>query len=98
MPVAISVALTAALGTTPPDGSVTVPLIEPRKVWAFAATASENAIKITTTRRFIKFISPLRDQEVNSAARPPARAGRRLKDKARPLNRPRLKTLAHLSD
>src|SRR5215831_1795455 len=58
MPVAISVALTAAFGTNPPDGSVTVPLIVPRKVCALAATASENAMRTAITRRFIDSIPP----------------------------------------
>src|SRR2546429_4544502 len=62
MPVAISVALTVALGITPPDGSVTVPLMEPRKVCASSATASENAMRIAVTKRFIDSIPPLRSK------------------------------------
>src|SRR5215469_13125607 len=67
MAVAISVALTVALGTLPPDGSTTVPLMLPRKVWAFTATASENAIRITMTRRFIDSTPPL--FEINELGR-----------------------------
>src|SRR5882672_4547480 len=53
IPVVLSVAFTAALGTTAPEGSVTVPLMAPRNVWAFAATASERTTRIAKTRRFI---------------------------------------------
>src|SRR5216684_4286585 len=62
MPVALSVAFTAALGTDAPDGSVTVPLIVPRNVWAFAATASDKTTRIAKTRRFIDEHPPHRDQ------------------------------------
>src|SRR6266436_5858199 len=63
MPVADSVAFTAALGTTAPDGSVTVPLMAPRNVWAFAATASERTKRIAKTKRFIGQHPPYRDQK-----------------------------------
>src|SRR5882724_13155386 len=63
MPVEDSVAFTAALGTTAPDGSVTVPLMAPRHVWASAATASERTKSITKTRRFIGQHPPYRDQK-----------------------------------
>src|SRR5215467_5677519 len=67
--VAVSVALTVAFGTTPPDGSVTVPLMVPRKVWAFAATASDKAIRIATARRFIDSTPPQGSQKLNSRQR-----------------------------
>src|SRR6266481_5210138 len=63
IPVVLSVAFTVALGTTAPEGSVTVPLMAPRNVWAFAATASERATRIAKTRRFIGQHPPYRDQK-----------------------------------
>src|SRR5882762_5225818 len=63
MPVADSVALTWAFGTTAPEGSTTVPLIEPRNVWAFAATASDKTTRIAKTARFIDEHPPHRDQK-----------------------------------
>src|SRR5215469_16403984 len=48
MLVETSVAFTFALGTYAPDGSLTVPLMDPRQVWAFAATAT--ARKTTNTK------------------------------------------------
>src|SRR6266851_4334047 len=62
MPVADSVAFTWTFGTTAPEGSTTVPLMEPRNVWAFAATASERTTRIAKTRRFIDEHPPHRDQ------------------------------------
>src|SRR5437879_8316181 len=51
MPVPELVAFTLAPATTAPDGSVTVPLMAPRNVWAFPATASRaSAIKIPSIR------------------------------------------------
>src|SRR5258707_14847636 len=55
MPVALSVAFTCAFGTELPDGSVTVPLIAPRNVCAFAATPK---VKIITTARNNRLILP----------------------------------------
>src|SRR5712671_5737143 len=55
MPVALSVAFTCAFGTELPDGSVTVPLIAPRNVCAFAATPN---VKIITTARNNRLILP----------------------------------------
>src|SRR6266850_2417261 len=63
IPVEFSVAFTVALGTTAPDGSVTIPLMEPRNVWAFAATASERTTRIAKTKRFIGQHPPYRDQK-----------------------------------
>src|SRR6266849_3391226 len=48
IPVAVSVAFTCAFGTELPDGSVTVPLMAPRNVWAFAAKLK---VRITSTTR-----------------------------------------------
>src|SRR5690242_9805087 len=95
MPVVVSVALTVALGTTPPDGSVTVPLMAPRKVWALAATASENAMRITTIRRFIDSIPPSRSRNWNDA---PActQQLRHASTKTKATQKARLKILAHL--
>src|SRR5215813_3710642 len=53
MLVAISVAFTCALGTTAPEGSVTVPLIVPRKVCAFAAMARSRIASTTRNSRFM---------------------------------------------
>src|SRR5712671_1971139 len=75
MPVALSVAFTAALGTTAPDGSVTVPLIAPRNVCASAATASDKTTRIAKTRRFIISTPPLRDRTTTDSTRIP-RPGR----------------------
>src|SRR5437762_6672607 len=83
MPVAISVALTVALGITPPDGSVTVPLMEPRKVCASSATASENAMRIAVTKRFIDSIPPLRSKLELTARSFSGRAGERAIQKPR---------------
>src|SRR6266487_388888 len=66
-PVALSVAFTCAFGTTPPDGSVTVPLIAPRNVWPFTATASDKTTRIAKTRRFIKSTPPYGDQKATPA-------------------------------
>src|SRR5882762_4953876 len=74
MPVADSVALTWAFGTTAPEGSVTVPLIEPRNVWAFAAAASERTTRITKTKRFIDPHPPSRDQKTHRPAATPQHA------------------------
>src|SRR6267154_1079149 len=56
MPVALSVAFTCAFGTELPDGSVTVPLMAPRNVWAFVAklnvrttSTARNNLRITST-------------------------------------------------
>src|SRR6266571_3542712 len=57
MPVAVSVAFTWAFGTTAPDGSVTVPLIAPRNVWAFVAAASAN-ITGAAKRKRLMFVTP----------------------------------------
>src|SRR5256884_6552154 len=84
MPVAISVALTVALGIAPPDGSVTVPLMEPRKVCASSATASENAMRIAVTKRFIDYIPPLRSKLELTAPSFSGRAGERAIQKPRP--------------
>src|SRR5215472_6805176 len=53
MPVATSVALTLAFGTTAPLGSVTEPLIAPRKVWAGAATAMPKNTSSAKSERFM---------------------------------------------
>src|SRR5258706_7182825 len=53
MLVAVSVAFTAALGTTAPEGSVTVPLIAPRKVCALAGTTHNRTNKSTISKCFI---------------------------------------------
>src|SRR6266704_5537049 len=66
-PVALSVAFTCAFGTTPPDGSVTVPLIAPRNVWPFTATASDKTTRIAKTRRFIKSTPPYGNQKATPA-------------------------------
>src|ERR1700737_2136194 len=51
MPVPVLVAFPLAPATTAPDGSVTVPLIAPRNVWAFPATANRaRATKIPSVR------------------------------------------------
>src|SRR6266571_2854510 len=71
MPVATSVAFTVAFGTTPPDGSVTVPLIVPRNVCAFPATASDNTIRIAITKRFIRFNTPLIEVKIAPASPDP---------------------------
>src|SRR5882762_9141834 len=55
IPVALSVAFTCAFGTELPDGSVTVPLIAPRNVCAFAVTPK---VKIITTARNNRLILP----------------------------------------
>src|SRR6266436_7843680 len=52
-PVADSVALTVAFGTAAPDGSVTVPLMAPRKVWLFAVTTTTRVRSNTDRHRFI---------------------------------------------
>src|SRR6202011_3783561 len=50
-PVPVLVAFTLAPATTAPDGSVTVPLMAPRNVWAFPATANrDRATKIPSIR------------------------------------------------
>jgi hypothetical protein len=50
MPVPVLVAFTLAPATTAPDGSVKVPLMAPRNVWAFPATANRaSATKIPIT-------------------------------------------------
>src|SRR6266567_2149392 len=67
MPVVLSVAFTWAFGTTPPDGSVTVPLIAPRNVWPFTATASDKTTRIAKTRRFIKSTPPYGNQKATPA-------------------------------
>ena len=72
MPVALSVAFTCAFGTTPPEGSVTVPLIAPRNVWPFMATASDKTKRIAKTRRFIKSTPPYGDQKATPALCLPA--------------------------
>src|SRR6267142_2272855 len=70
MPVATSVAFTCAFGTELPDGSVTVPLIAPRKVCAFAATPK---VKIITTARNNRLILPPPNQfSEKLSAFPPA--------------------------
>src|SRR6516225_7395220 len=56
--VAISVAFTFALGTNAPDGSLTVPLMDPRQVWAFAATATARK---TTNRKSNRLMFSLRN-------------------------------------
>src|SRR5579863_9866183 len=65
MPVATSVAFTWALGTEPPEGSVTVPLIAPRKVCAFIANPKDKMITTARNNRFMlsppKRISESRD-------------------------------------
>src|SRR6266478_5465514 len=71
-PVALSVAFTCAFGTTLPDGSVTVPLIAPRNVWPFTATASDKTTRIAKTRRFIKSTPPYGDQKATPALCLPA--------------------------
>src|SRR2546422_2573095 len=86
IPVALSVALTAAFGTTPPDGSVTVPLIAPRNVCAFPPTASDNTTRIAKTRRFIVSTPPLIEIELTTDSTRVSRpAGARLeKSKSMP--------------
>src|SRR6266576_1703522 len=71
MPVALSVAFTAAFGTTAPDGSVTVPLIAPRNVCAFTPTANDKTTRIAKTRRFIISTPPLRDRNATHCTRIP---------------------------
>src|SRR5882724_11696911 len=53
MLVADSVAFTVAFGTAAPDGSVTVPLMAPRKVWLFAVTTTTRVRSNTDRHRFI---------------------------------------------
>src|SRR5258708_3370719 len=65
MPVAVSVAFTWAFGTTAPDGSVTVPLIAPRNVWAFAAAASAK-IMVAARRKRLMFVTPTGISDFNS--------------------------------
>jgi hypothetical protein len=48
-----SVAFTFALGTNAPDGSLTVPLMDPRKVWAFAATTTVRRTNNTKSNRLM---------------------------------------------
>src|SRR6266702_7700342 len=72
MPVVLSVAFTWAFGTIPPDGSVTVPLIAPRNVWPFTATASDKTARIAKTRRFIKSTPPYGNQKATPALCLPA--------------------------
>ncbi len=55
MPVVLSVAFTCAFGTELPDGSVTVPLMAPRNVCAFAPTPN---VKITNNARNNRLILP----------------------------------------
>src|SRR5258708_827968 len=53
-PVAVLVAFTVAPATTAPDGSVTLPLIAPRKVCAYAVKpSSTSTIRLPSSRRFI---------------------------------------------
>ncbi len=68
MLVAVSVAFTWAFGTTAPDGSVTVPLIAPRNVWAFIAAASAN-ITVAAKRKRLMFITPTGISDFNSILR-----------------------------
>src|SRR6266851_3666246 len=76
MPVLLSVALTAAFGTTAPDGSVTAPLIAPRNVCAFAATPSDKTTRIAKTRRFIISTPPSSRSNYNRQhPRSPTRSG-----------------------
>src|SRR6266478_9651588 len=72
IPVALSVAFTVAFGTTPPEGSVTVPLIAPRNVWPFTVTASDKTIRIAKTRRFIESTPPYGNQKATPALCLPA--------------------------
>src|SRR6266404_1272418 len=65
--VATSVAFTVAFGTTAPDGSVTVPLIAPRNVCAFATTPK---LKIINTARNNRFILPPPDRFSEQLASP----------------------------
>src|SRR5262245_49248942 len=58
MLVADSVALTVAFGTAAPDGSVTTPLMEPRKVCALAGTADKTTNKSTKTAKCFIFSFP----------------------------------------
>src|SRR6266478_598680 len=69
IPFADCVAFTWAFGTTAPEGSTTVPLMEPRNVWAFAATASERTTRIAKTKRFIGQHPPHRDQKITPTRR-----------------------------
>src|SRR5215472_827178 len=57
MLVETSVAFTFALGTNAPDGSLTVPLMDPRQVWAFAATATARKTTNTKSNRLIFSLS-----------------------------------------
>src|SRR5260370_26372419 len=68
MLVAVSVAFTWAFGTTAPDGSVTVPLIAPRNVWAFVAAASAN-ITVAARRKRLMFVTPTGISDFNSILR-----------------------------
>src|SRR5579859_1072280 len=52
-PVATSVALTCAFGTTAPDGSLTVPLMAPRNVWALAAIVTLSRTNKLKSRNLI---------------------------------------------
>ena len=54
-PVAASVAFTWALGTTRPEGSVTVPLMAPRNVCAPANPARNNTNVNPRTTRFMRY-------------------------------------------
>src|SRR5260221_899825 len=68
MPVALSVAFTVAFGTELPDGSVTVPLIAPRNVCAFAANPKLKII--SSTARKNRFILPPPDRFSEQLASP----------------------------
>src|ERR1043166_6771635 len=59
IPVALFVAFTVAPGTAAPEGSVTAPLIAPRKVCALAGKAKTSTRKSTTSSCFIFFHNPL---------------------------------------
>src|SRR3989442_11101660 len=63
--VAASIALTVAPGTLAPEGSVTVPLIAPRKVCALAGTTKNKTDKSTTSNCFIIFFPLKRENFVS---------------------------------
>src|SRR6266436_2768158 len=80
MPVALSVAFTCAFGTEPPDGSVTVPLIAPRNVCAFAAAPKLRIITTARNNRLITSTPLNRFSEQLSSLQPasPCRVAARL--------------------
>src|SRR5437764_114944 len=58
MPVALAVAWTCALGSTPRDVSVTLPLLAPRHARAFTVTAKLNVARTATARKKLLRLPP----------------------------------------